>query len=148
LLGEAEISASRRSGKPDYLAVFRTGTSREPFPHSISDILNFVADLPADFFAAGWGEQQSCADSNADAGYECEQVADGMVISRVKVRDLITNLVAQVGDALAGTIHAIGDPTPYIAREVVRLVEEIYCGLQNGTNQVVHQSPPFIANTN
>jgi hypothetical protein len=76
------------------LAAFRTGrgSRRETFPHPVADILNLIADLAADFFATRGSKQQSRADSHAYAGHKSKHVANGVIVARIHIFCLVTQI--------------------------------------------------------
>lgn len=106
------------------------GPGREALAYAVADIVDLIADLAADFFAAGGSEQQGCANANAYASYESQHIADGVIFARVKVLRLVT----QIGHAVGGSADAVGNALPDVAGEAVGLVEKINRGLQNGSN--------------
>jgi hypothetical protein len=102
--------------------------------------LYLISDLTADFLAAGGRKQQGSANTNAYSSRKGEHITNRVIFACIKVLSPVT----QVRHSVGGTLDAIGDPVAHVAGKAVSLVQKVDGSLQNRSNQIVHQNPPFV----
>jgi hypothetical protein len=101
------------------------GSGRKLIANPLADVLDAVADLAANFFAAGGCEKKRRPDSHAYSRGEGENVAQGVIFfPGIK----IASPISQVRHAIASAVNSIGHSVPHIFRDAFGLVEQINYG--------------------
>jgi hypothetical protein len=102
--------------------------------------VNFVADRAAELITAGRGQQHSGADSYAYSSGKRDEVAEGVIVFRIKIVRPVAKVRDPVGDTVGGAFDAVGNPVADFAGYAIGLVEKVHCGFENRPNQIVHMS--------